>query len=110
MPADLDGVRLFQLRHEDLDEPVEERLGQPLPSGAVLGGVLGREDLGVLRVQDESAVELWDVDFASVVETSVEALEHALRRQVQLVQENPCPGSVKFKIYLINVKLCLDMG
>ena len=81
------GVR--HLINVDFRESIEKRLGQALATAALHVRVLTREYFRLIRVDEKLFVELADEDLAAMVETRVEALQHGLRRQVYLVQDDP---------------------
>lgn len=67
-----------------LSESVEEGLGQSLTPPALSERILTAEDLCFLVLNLEAHPQFRDVDFCSVVKTSVQTLQHGLRGQVQL--------------------------
>ena len=81
-------VLLLQRLHVHAREAVYERPRQPLAPAALLQRVLAGEDLEGRRTL-EFLVDLGDVHRRAVVQAAVQALQHLLRRQVQLVQQDP---------------------
>ena len=67
-----------------LCEPIEEGPGQALAPAALAEGVLTREDARLSLLDGERDAELGDMQLRPVVKAGVEALQHWLRRQVQL--------------------------
>ena len=87
--GDEEQVGVRERVHVDLGEAVEEGLGQALAAAALRERVLAGEDLGARLVHAERAAELGDEDLRAVVEAGVEAFEHRLGGQVDLVQDDP---------------------
>ena len=71
-------------------EPVQERFRQAFPSAALLDGVL-RGKHPERRGAPKRLPELRHEHLRPVVQRRVEALQHALRREVELVQQHPVP-------------------
>lgn len=80
------------MRLQQLDvnpaEPVEERLGQALAPTPLLQGVLRRKQVEGRRAL-ESLSELRYEDLCSVVQNSVQAFQHTLACQVELIKQHP---------------------
>ena len=74
-----------------LGEAIEKGLGEALPSTALLQGVLAAKDAEASGAR-EGLPEIRNVDGRAMVEARVEALQDALRREIELVQDDPVPG------------------
>ena len=85
-----DEEQILGLQQLDVDpaETVKERLGEPLAAPSLLQGVLRCKQVeGGWTLERLS--KLWYEDLSSVVQHSIEALQHTLPGQIQLVQQHP---------------------
>lgn len=69
-----------------LREPVQEGLGQPFAAPSLRERVLAGKDLGLLVLDLEAHGQFGDVNLGPVIKAGVQALQHRLRRQVQLAE------------------------
>ena len=83
--GDHEEVVVLELVDVDLREAAEERLGQPLAPTALLRRVLRRKDPELFGAL-ERPPQLGNERLPAVVQHAVQALQHRLRREVQLVQ------------------------
>ena len=74
------------------EEPIQEALGQRPAAAHAAVRILRREEAEP-RALGHGLAELGDEERAAVVQDRVQRLEHGLRRQVQLVQQDPAPPS-----------------
>lgn len=77
---------LFNSARIYLCEPVQERLGQPFAAPSLCKRVLAGKDLGLLMLDVEAHAQFRNVNLCSVIKAGVQALQHRLRRQVQLAE------------------------
>lgn len=64
------------MRDPHLSKPVQERPGQAFTPSSLCKRVLTAEDLSFLVLDLKTYAQLGDVDFSSVVEASIQTLEH----------------------------------
>ena len=86
-PCDEQHVIGRQRVHVHPREAVEERLGQAPASTALVHGVLSSEHSEGCRPV-EVAVELRHIHRATVVQARVQALQHCLRGEVELIEQH----------------------
>ena len=80
-----------------LREAVEKGLWQSFAAAALLERVLACKDAEALWAV-KGGGELRDEDRRAVVEARVEPLEHRLRREVELVQDDPMARLVRVRV------------
>lgn len=85
--------------HVDFGEAIEERFGQTFATAALRERILTCEYFRARLVDGERSAELGDEDLGAMIEAGVEALEHRLRCQVDLVKYNPMT-----LFFVINIK------
>lgn len=89
MRGDEQEIGVRERVHVDFGESIEERARQAFAAASLGERILAGEYFRARFVHGERAAELGDEYFGTVVETSVEAFEHRLRRQIDLVQYDP---------------------
>ena len=82
--------KIFIPKHVSIHDSkaVDERTWQALSTTALVVGVLSGKD-GEVGMTFECLIEFGYVDFAPVIETSIEAFQNRLRGKIHFVKQDP---------------------